>query len=74
MTAFGVRVLLNASYEYLKAKYGILRSNMKIHLRKICHPLQCRNMREFQKRIKTGEVSRSKLREVLELSVKNNII
>ena len=67
-----VGVLINESYAEMKPKYGIPRSTITCHLRKICLPLQCRNMRQLQQRMKTGEVSRSKLIEVLQLSAKNN--
>ena len=45
---------------------------MKSHLRKICFPLQCINMRKLQQRMKKREVSRSKFREVIQISVKTN--
>ena len=67
MNACVARVLMNASYEDVKAMYGIPISTMKIHMRNICHTLYYRNMRKFQQRMKTGDVSRSKLREVLQL-------
>ena len=47
ITACGVRMLLNESYEDTKAEYGIPRSTMTGNLRKICHPLQCRNTRHL---------------------------
>ena len=72
MTTCGVRVFLNASYEDIKYECGIPRSTMTSNLRKICHPLQCRNVRHLQQRMKKREVSRSNLREVIQLSVKNN--
>ena len=54
MTTCGVRVLLNASYEYLKYDYGILRSTITINLRNICHPLKYRTMRHLKQRTNTG--------------------
>ena len=53
-------------------KYGINSSTMKINLSKIFQPLQCKNMRNFNQKMKIGKVSRSNLREVLQLSVRNN--
>ena len=41
------RVLMNESYEEMKANYGIPRSTMTSHLRKICLTLQCRNTRQL---------------------------
>ena len=72
MTVCGVRVLLNAYYKDIKYEYGIPRLAMASHLRKICHPLQCRNMRQLHQRTKTGEVSIPNIREVLHMSVKKN--
>ena len=74
MTSYGVRVLLNASYEYMKAEYGIPRSTITSHMRKIYHPLQFRNMEHLHKRMITGEMSRLNLRELFQLSVKNHIV
>ena len=62
MTACGVRVFLNASYEDLKSDYSIIMSTMEIHLKKICPPLQCRNMRHLHKMINIGEVQGSNLK------------
>ena len=62
MIACGVRVLMDASYEDLKAEYFIPISTMTGHLRKICHPIQYINMRQLQKRMKAGHFSRSKIR------------
>ena len=70
MTACVARVLMNASYEDMKYYYGIPRSTMTINLRKICLSLQCRNTRQLQQRMKTGEVSRSNIREVIHQYVK----
>ena len=64
-------VLMNALYEYMKSKYSIPRSTITSHVRNICHPLQYINMRQLQKRTKTGEVSISNLREVLQISIKS---
>ena len=72
MTACGVRLLLNSSYKYLKSEYGILSSTTTSHLGNICHPLKCINMMHLQQRANTGEVSISKLREVLQKFVKRN--
>ena len=63
---------MNKSYKDMKAKYCIPRSTTKIHQRKNCHPLECRNTRKFQKMMKKGEVPKSKLIEVLQISVKNH--
>ena len=58
ITTCVARVLMNASYEDIKFKYGITRSTMTIHLRNISQSLNCRNMRQLQQRMKTGEVLR----------------
>ena len=72
MTLCVARVLMNESYEEMKSKYRIPRSTMIGHLINIRLPLQCRNMIKLQKRMKKGELSRSTLREVLQLSIKMN--
>ena len=72
MTKCVARVSINESYEEMKSKHGIPRSTMTIHLINICLSLQCRNTRKLQQRMMTREVSRSKPREVLQLSIKMN--
>ena len=72
MTSCGVRVLLNAFYEDLKSGYGIPRSTMTSHMRKISHPLHYGNMSHLQQRMNTGEFSISKLRKFLRLYFKKN--
>ena len=40
MTSCVSRLLMNESYEYMKSKFGIIKSTKTSHLRNICHPLQ----------------------------------
>ena len=47
MTACVDKVLINASYEDMKSKYGIPRSTITGHLINICHSLKCINMRKL---------------------------
>ena len=47
MNAYVSRVLTNTSYEDMKSKYVIPRSNITSNMKKICHPLQYRNMRKL---------------------------
>ena len=56
MTAYGVMVLLNTPYEYLKSEYGIPRSTMTSHPINIFHPMQYINSKKFKKKTKTGKV------------------
>ena len=56
MTAYMTRVLINEYYEGIKSKYVITGSTMTSHMINIYHPLQCRNMRQLKKILKTGEV------------------
>ena len=72
MTACCVRVFLNESYEAKKYEYGVPKSTVIINLINICHPLKFICMRLFKKWMNTGEVSISKLREVIQMSVKKN--
>ena len=64
-TACLARLLINAYYESMKSEYGIPRSAIKSNMRKIFHPLQCRNMSQLHKMMKTVEVPISNLRELL---------
>ena len=40
MTSCVSRLLMNESYEYMKSKFGIIKSTKTSHLINICHPLQ----------------------------------
>ena len=69
LTAFQNRVLSNTSYAQLKSEYGIPNSILKRYLAKFCPPLQCRNAQHLHQLLKKGEVSRSKVLEIIKISV-----
>ena len=71
MTAYQIWVLSNASYDQLKYKYGIPKSTMKRYLENICPPLQCRNTQHVHQILKKGEVSGSKVFEIINMFVQN---
>ena len=69
LTACQIWVLCNTSYAQLKSEYGIPKSTLKHYLAKLCPPLQCRNAQHLHQVFKKGEVPRSKLLEIINLSV-----
>ena len=69
MTACQIRVLSNASYDQLKSDYVITKSTLKRYLVKICRPIQWRNVQYVHKIFKRGEVSISKVIEIIKMSV-----
>ena len=69
MTACQIRVLLNTSYDQLKSEYRIPKSTLKRYLAKFYPPLQCRNAQHVHKMLKKGEVFKSKVLEIINMSV-----
>ena len=69
LTAYHIRVLCNTSYAHLKYEYGITKSTLKSYLEKVCPPLQCRNAQYLHQMLKKGEVSKSKLLEIIMMFV-----
>ena len=60
---------MNTLYAQLKSEYSILNSTLKRYLESLCPPLQCRNAQHVHQMFKKGEVLRSKLLEVINMSV-----
>ena len=69
LTACHIRILLNTYYAQLKSEYGIPNSTLKRYLEKICPPLKCRNAQHVHQMLKKGEVLRSKVLEIIKMSV-----
>ena len=69
LTACHIRVLSNTYYDQLKSEYSIPMSTLEHYLAKICPPLQCRNAQHVHQMLKRGEVSRSKVLEIIKMSV-----
>ena len=74
LTACQIRVLSNKSCYQLKPEYGIPRSTLKRYLAKICPPLQCRNAQHIHQMLNRGEVLRSKVSEIIKISVQKLIL
>ena len=71
-TTCQIWVLSNISYAQFKSEYGITNSKLKSFLAKVCPPLQCRNAQHVHQMLKKGEVLRSKVLEMIKMSVQNN--
>ena len=69
LTACHIWVLSNTSYAQLKSEYVILDSTLKRYLETICSPLQYRNAQHVHQMLKKGEVLRSKVLEIIKMSV-----
>ena len=69
MTACQIRVLSNESYDHFKYEHGIPKSTLKRYLEKVCPPLQCRNAQHLHQMLKKGEVSKSKMLEIIMMFV-----
>ena len=69
LTACHIRVLPNISYDQLKSEFGIPKSKLKHYLEKVCPPLQCINAQHLHQIFKKGEVLRSKVLEIINMSV-----
>ena len=69
MTACQIRILLHASYDELKYEYGIPNTTLKLYITKTCQQLWCRNAQHIHQMLKRGEVLRSKVLEIINMSV-----
>ena len=69
LAACQIQVLSNTSYAQLKSECRIPHSTLKSYLEKICPPLQCRNAQHIHQMMKKGEMLRSKLLEMIKMSV-----
>ena len=69
LTACQIRVLCNIYKDQLKSEYGIPKSTLKRSPAKVCPPLQWRNAQHIHQMLKKGEVLRSKVLEIIKMSI-----